>query len=64
MSIFYVVLSTCCVILPICFGLVYLFQGCQLSQVIRETSDFEVFLPVSSLESEISQIIAKVFHFL
>ena len=59
MSIFYVVLSTCCVILAICFGLVYLFQGCQLSQVIRETSDFEVFLPVSRLESEISWIIAN-----
>ena len=39
-------------------------QGCQLSQIIRETPDFEPFFPVSRLESEISRIIAKVFHFL
>ena len=39
-------------------------QGCQLSQIIRETPDFEPFFPVSRLESEISRINAKVFHFL
>ena len=39
-------------------------QCCQLSQIIRETPDFELFLPVSRLESEISQIITQVFHFL
>ena len=39
-------------------------QGCQLSQIIRETPDFEPFFPVSRLESEINRIIAKVFHFL
>ena len=39
-------------------------QGCQLSQIIRETPDFEPFFPVSRLGSEISRIIAKVFHFL
>ena len=36
------------------------FQGCQLSRKIRETPDFELFLPVSRLESEISRIIAEV----
>ena len=30
-------------------------QGCQLSRIIRETPGFEPFLPVSRLESEISQ---------
>ena len=39
-------------------------QGCQLSQIIPETPDFELFLPVSRLESEISRIIAEVCHFL
>ena len=39
-------------------------QGCQLSRIIRETPDFELFLPVSRLESEISRIIAEVCHFL
>ena len=38
-------------------------QGCQLSRIIRET-DFEPFIPVSRLESEISRIIAEVCHFL
>ena len=35
-------------------------QGCQLSRIIQETPDFEPFLLVSRLESEISQIIAEV----
>ena len=39
-------------------------QGCQLSWIIWETTDFKPFLPVSRLESENSQIIAKVCHFL
>ena len=39
-------------------------QGCQLSRIIRETPDFEPFLPVSRLESEISRIIAEARHFL
>ena len=39
-------------------------QGCQLSQIIRETPDFEPFLPISRLESEISWIITEVCHFL
>ena len=39
-------------------------QGCQLSRIIQETPDFEPFLPVSRLESEISRIIAEVCHFL
>ena len=39
-------------------------QGFQLSRIIWETPDFEPFLPVSRLESEISHIIAKVCHFL
>ncbi|CAH3150664.1 unnamed protein product, partial [Porites evermanni] len=39
-------------------------QGCQLSQIIRETPDFKPFLPVSRLESEISRIIAEACHFL
>ena len=39
-------------------------QGCQLSPTIRKTPDFEPFLPVSRLESEISQIIPEVCHFL
>ena len=34
-------------------------QGCQLSRIIRETPDFEPFLPVSRLESE---MIAEVCH--
>ena len=39
-------------------------QYCQLSRIIRETPDFEPFLPVSRLESEISRIIAEVCYFL
>ena len=39
-------------------------QCCQLSQIIQETPDFEPFLPVSRLESEISQIIPEVCYFL
>ena len=39
-------------------------QDCQLSRIIRKTPDFELFLPVSRLESEISRIIAEVCHFL
>ena len=39
-------------------------QACQLSRIIRETPDFESFLPVSRLESEISRIIAMVCNFL
>ena len=39
-------------------------QCCQLSQMIWETPDFEPFLPVSKLESEISRIIAEVCNFL
>ena len=39
-------------------------QCCQLSQIIQETPDFEPFLPVSGLESEMYQIIAEVCHFL
>ena len=39
-------------------------QGCQLSKIIRETPDFEPFLSVSRLESQISRIIVEVFHFL
>ena len=39
-------------------------QGCQLSQIIRETPDFKPFLPVSRFESDISRIIAEVCHFL
>ena len=35
-------------------------QGCQLSWIIRKNPDFELFLPVSILESEISWIIAEV----
>ena len=38
-------------------------QGFQFSQIIRETPDFEPFLPVSRLESEISRMIAEVCHF-
>ena len=37
-------------------------QFCQLSRIIRETPDFEPYLPVSRLESEISRIITKVCH--
>ena len=40
------------------------YQGCQLSRIIRETPDFEPFLPVSRIESEISRIIAEVCNFL
>ena len=40
------------------------FQGCQVSRIIRETPDYEPFLPVSRLESEIFRIIAEVCHFL
>ena len=39
-------------------------QGYQLSRIIEETPDLEPFLPVSRLESEISQIIPEVCHFL
>ena len=39
-------------------------QCCQLSGIIRETPDFEPFLPVSRLESEISRIVAEVCYFL
>ena len=39
-------------------------QGCQLSRIIRETPDFKLFLPVSRLESDISQIISKVCQIL
>ena len=39
-------------------------QCCQLSQIIRETPDFEPFLPVSRLESEICRIVAEVCYFL
>ena len=35
-------------------------QGCQLSRIIRETPDFEPYLPVSRLMSGISRIIAEV----
>ena len=35
-------------------------QGCQLSWIIRKNPDFELFRPVSILESEISWIIAEV----
>ena len=37
-------------------------QFCQLSRIIRETPDFEPYLPVSRLEAEISRIITKVCH--
>ena len=49
----------------VCISLyaIYL-QGCQLSRIIRETPDFEPFLPVSRLEAEISRIIAEVCSFL
>ena len=40
------------------------YQGCQLSRRIRETPDFEPFVPVSTLESGISRIIAEVCKFL
>ena len=36
------------------------YQCCQLSRIIQETSDFGPYLLVSRLESDISQIIAKV----
>ena len=39
-------------------------QGYQLSQIIQETADFEPFLPVSRLESEISRTVAEVCYFL
>ena len=39
-------------------------QCCQLSRIIRETPDFEPFLPVSRLESEISRTVAEVCYFL
>ena len=39
-------------------------QCCQLSRIMRETADFEPFLPVSRFESEISWIIAEVYNFL
>ena len=35
-------------------------QGCHLSRIIRETPDFEPFLSVSRLESEIFRVIAEV----
>ena len=49
----------------VCISLyaIYL-QGCQLSRIIRETPDFEPFLPVSRLEAEISRKIAEVCSFL
>ena len=43
---------------------VILLQFCQLPWIIRETPDFGPYLPVSTLESEISWIITKVCHFL
>ena len=39
-------------------------QGCQLSQIIRETPDFKPFLPISRFESDISRTIAEVWNFL
>jgi len=36
--------------------------GRQLFRVIQETPEFEAYLPVSRLESEISLIIDKVCH--
>ena len=39
-------------------------QCCQLSRIIQETPDFEPFLAVSRLESEISRIVAEVCYFL
>ena len=44
-------------------NLIYM-QGCQLSQIIRATPDFEPYLPVSRLMSGISRIIAEVCYFL
>ena len=38
-------------------------QCCQLSQIIWETPEFEPFLHVSKLESEISRLIAEVCNF-
>ena len=35
-------------------------QCCQLSRIIKVTPDFGPYLPVSKLESDISQIIAQV----
>ena len=40
------------------------YQACQLSRIIRETPDSEPFVPVSTLESGISRIIAEVCNFL
>ena len=39
-----------------------LLQGCQLSRVIRESPDFEPYLPVSRFMSVISWIIAEVCY--
>ena len=39
-------------------------QCCQLCWIIGETPDFEPFLPVSRLKSEISRIIAEVYYYL
>ena len=39
-------------------------QCCQLYWIIPDTPDFEPFLPVSRLESEISRIVAEVCYFL
>ena len=38
-------------------------QGCQLSQIIQETPDFELYLPVFRLMSGISRIIVEVCYF-
>ena len=55
-----------CKLFPIFISLhvfITIAQGFQLSQIIRETPEFEAFLPVSRLESEISRMIAEVCHF-
>ena len=55
-----------CKLFPIFISLhvfITITQGFQLSQIIRETPEFEAFLPVSRLESEISRMIAEVCHF-
>ena len=41
----------------------HLSQCCQLSQIIHDTPDFGLYLPVSRLEYEISKKIAEVCHF-
>ena len=49
-------------------GMTFLSQDrgrcCQLSRIMRETPDFDPYLLVSRLESEIPRIITKVCHFL